>query len=154
MPFHNELLLCSYEWFQRLHKPRQYEVWSFEDQIWSEVPWPTSGIPVTDDDDILFVRAMSIQCLGFGRELEKYDQRHGLALRGPISITASIYSPPLNFRWVVAWGKVSLGSTLLVFRRCNRLHAYRTVHLRRLTCSTFACWTALQTSSSMYLGGA
>lgn len=75
--------------------------------MWCDLPWQTSPIWVAPEDDVVFIRAMGITCRGFGRQLDRYQRMHGLALSPALGIRAKVSIPPARHQWLVVWGPVS-----------------------------------------------
>ena len=106
MGYDHELYLYNYDWIRRLPPPCAYERWSFEGNLWSQVPWQISRIDVSPGDEVIFLRVMGVPCRAFGRHLHRYQEKRGLALSPAFRISATARHVPEGFRWIVVWGKV------------------------------------------------
>ena len=102
----HELYLYNYDWIRRLPPPCAYERWSFEGNLWSQVPWQISQIDVNPGDEVIFLRVMGIRCCAFGQHLHQYQERRGLALSPAFRVSVTARRVPEGFRWIVVWGKV------------------------------------------------
>ena len=106
--FEHELFLYEFEHFKHLRGVCLFERYVFEASLWCDLPWTTSPIYVAPEDDVIFIRAMGIRCRGFGRQLDRYQRMHGLALRPAVGIRAKVNIPPPRHNWLVVWGPVSI----------------------------------------------
>ena len=109
----NHLYLADYDWLDEyLDEGSLYvfEHWSFGQMSWISVPWRASLITLEDGTDMLFVRLFGIQCTGFGQELSRYDDMHGLALPQPERVSTLIRRVNPGEIWLVIWHKVGAQS--------------------------------------------
>ncbi|KAI1782320.1 hypothetical protein LXA43DRAFT_906100, partial [Ganoderma leucocontextum] len=58
---------------------------------------------------------MGIRCRGFGRQLERYQRKHGLALSPASGVRATVNIPPPCHHWLVVWGKNSVSPEMHLF---------------------------------------